>query len=119
MQALGTQLRVLVLYGEMIMEEKLYIPIGVKPEAEFFRGFGRKQLIQAAIGIVTFGIVAGVLWLATRNVIAAMITALSGCAASIMMTAKDENGLSVVDQIYCMVRFFRSQKVYLYHYGDE
>ena len=29
---------------------KLYIPLGVKPEAELFTGFGKKQLFQALIG---------------------------------------------------------------------
>lgn len=29
---------------------KLYIPLGVKPEAELFTGFGRKQLFQSLIG---------------------------------------------------------------------
>ena len=101
------------------MEEKLYIPVGVKPEAEFFRGFGRKQLIQAAIGSIGFGIIAVLLYLLTRSVTTAMITALSGIAGSIMMTAKDQNNLSVVDQVCSMIRFARSQKVYLYRYGKE
>lgn len=101
------------------MEEKLYIPTGVKAEAEFFRGFGRKQMIQAAVGTVGFGIIAGILWLITRNVTTTMITALSGCAGSIMMTAKDTSNLSVVDQVSNMIRFSRSQKVYLYRYGKE
>ena len=101
------------------MEEKLYIPVGVKPEAEFFRGFGRKQLIQAAIGSIGFGIIAVLLYLLTSSVTTAMITALSGIAGSIMMTAKDQNNLSVVDQVCSMIRFARSQKVYLYRYGKE
>ena len=101
------------------MEEKLYIPVGVKPEAEFFRGFGRKQLIQAAIGSIGFGIIAALLYLLTCSVTTVMITALSGIAGSIMMTAKDQNNLSVVDQVCSMIRFARSQKVYLYRYGKE
>ena len=101
------------------MEEKLYIPVGVKPEAEFFRGFGRKQLIQASIGSVSFGIIAVLLYLLTSSVTTAMITALSGIAGSIMMTAKDQNNLSVVDQVCSMIRFARSQKVYSYRYGKE
>lgn len=101
------------------MEEKLYIPVGVKPEAEFFRGFGRKQLIQASVGSVGFGIIAVLLRLITGSITTAMITALSGIAGSIMMTAKDQNNLSVVDQVCSMIRFARSQKVYLYHYGKE
>ena len=29
---------------------KLYIPMGVKPEAELFNGLGRKQLCQSIMG---------------------------------------------------------------------
>ena len=28
---------------------KLYIPLGVKPEAELFTGFGKKQLFQSIV----------------------------------------------------------------------
>ena len=34
---------------------KLYIPLGVKPEAELFTGFGKKQLFQALIGSLVMG----------------------------------------------------------------
>ena len=37
---------------------KLYIPLGVKPEAELFTGFGKKQLFQALIGSLAMGGVA-------------------------------------------------------------
>mgnify|MGYP000154635590 FL=1 len=37
---------------------KLYIPLGVKPEAELFTGFGKKQLFQALIGSLVMGGVA-------------------------------------------------------------
>ena len=35
---------------------KLYIPLGVKPEAELFTGFGKKQLFQALIGSLFLGV---------------------------------------------------------------
>ena len=35
---------------------KLYIPLGVKPEAELFTGFGKKQLFQALIGSLVMAI---------------------------------------------------------------
>jgi len=31
-------------------DHSLYIPLGVKPESEWFPGFGQRQLGQAAIG---------------------------------------------------------------------
>ena len=47
---------------------KLYIPLGVKPEAELFTGFGKKQLFQALIGSLAMGGVAALVWLFTANV---------------------------------------------------
>ena len=68
----------------------LYIPLGVKAEAEFFPGFGKKQLFQAAISAASFALVAFLIWVISSNVSVTMITALSGIAGSIMMTAKDQ-----------------------------
>lgn len=89
--------------------------MGVKPEAEFIRGFGKKQLLQAAVGSLFGGVLACILWFITRNVTAVMITALTVIA----MTTKDQSNLSVVDQIQNMIRFAKSQKVYPYRYGKE
>ena len=47
---------------------KLYIPLGVKPEAELFTGFGKKQLFQALIGSLVMGGAAALVWLFTANV---------------------------------------------------
>lgn len=75
---------------------KLYIPLGVKPEAELFTGFGKKQLFQSIV-----------------------ILALAGIFGSVMMTTKDQSNLSVVDQVQNLIRFLRGQKIYPYRYGDE
>ena len=45
---------------------KLYIPLGVKPEAELFTGFGKKQLFQALIGSLVMGGAAALVWLVHR-----------------------------------------------------
>lgn len=97
----------------------LYIPLGVKTEAEFFNGFGKRQMIQAAIGSAFFGLIAFIIWMVSGNVSGTVITVLAGIAGSVMMTAKDQSNLSVVDQCANMVRFMRSQKVYHYRYNFE
>jgi len=97
----------------------LYIPMGVKTEAEFFPGFGKKQMFQAAIGSLGFGLVAFIVWLSSGSVAGTVVTVLAGIAGSVMMTAKDQSNLSVVDQCANMVRFMRSQKYYPYHYYFE
>ena len=70
---------------------KLYIPLGVKPEAELF----------------------------TANVTTTVVLALAGIFGSVMMTTKDQSNLSVVDQVQNLVRFLSGQKIYPYRYGDE
>ena len=96
---------------------KLYIPLGVKPEAELFTGFGKKQLFQALIGSLVMG--AALVWLFTANVTTTVVLALTGIFGSVMMTTKDQSNLSVVDQVQNLVRFLSGQKIYPYRYGDE
>lgn len=97
----------------------LYIPLGVKSEAEIFPGFGKKQMFQAAIGSLFFGLVAFIIWLISGNVAGTVVTVLAGIAGSVMMTVKDSSNLSVVDQCSNMLRFQRGQKYYPYRYGFE
>lgn len=101
------------------MDDKLYIPMGVKPEAEFFPDFGKKQIVQAAVGSLGAGAAAFVIWLLSGSVTATVITVLAGIAGSVMMTAKDQSNLSVIDQLQNMIRFRKGQKYYLYRYDDE
>ena len=98
---------------------KLYIPLGVKPEAELFTGFGKTQLFQALIGSLAMGGVAALVWLFTANVTTTVVLALTGIFGSVMMTTKDQSNLSVVDQVQNLVRFLSGQKIYPYRYGDE
>ena len=118
------QIKDLILYyysEEVRMDEdlKLYIPLGVKPEAELFTGFGKKQLFQALIGSLVMGGVAALVWLFTANVTTTVVLALAGIFGSVMMTTKDQSNLSVVDQVQNLARFLRGQKIYPYRYGDE
>ena len=97
----------------------LYIPLGIKTEPEFFSGFGKKQMFQAAIGSLGFGLIAFLIWFTTRSVSGTVVTILAGIAGSVMMTAKDQTNLSVIDQCSNLVRFYRSQKYYPYRYNFE
>lgn len=97
----------------------LYIPMGVKTENEFFSGFGKKELLQAAVGSLFGGFVALLIFLVSGNVAYTMIGVLSGIAGSVMMTVKDQYNMSVVTQVANLIRFSRSQKIYPYVYGKE
>ena len=98
---------------------KLYIPLGVKPEAELFTDFRKKQLFQSIVGSLVMGGIAALAWLFTGNVTTTVILALAGIFGSVMMTTKDQSNLSVVDQVQNLIRFLRGQKIYPYRYGDE
>jgi hypothetical protein len=97
----------------------LYIPMGVKTEAEFFPGFGRKEFLQASAGSLIFGAVAFAVYFIGGGLANAMIALLAGIAGSVMMTVKDQYNMSVVTQLANLVRFARSQKVYPYVCGKE
>lgn len=62
---------------------KLYIPLGVKPEAELFTGFGKKQLFQSIVGSLVMGGIAALAWLFTGNVTTTVILALAGIFGSV------------------------------------
>lgn len=100
-------------------EISLYIPTGGKAQNEFFNGFGRRELLQSAVGSLLGGAVAALLWLVSGNVALTVVAALTGIFGSVMMCTKDQNNQSVVDQIGNIVRFGRSQQIYPYRMLDE
>ncbi len=100
-------------------EISLYIPTGVKTRNELFSGFGKRELLQSAVGSMMGGGVAGVLWLVAGNVALTVVAGLTGIFGSVMMCTKDQNNQSVVDQIGNIVRFGRSQQIYPYRMLDE
>ena len=100
-------------------EISLYIPTGVKAQNELFNGFGRRELLQSAVGSLFGGGVAALLWLVSGNVALTVVAALTGSFGSVMMCTKDQNNQSVVDQIGNIVRFGRSQQIYPYRMLDE
>ena len=103
----------------MQTESTLYIPMGVKTENELFNGFGKRELIQSLIGSLFGGAFAAVLWLVTQNVAMTVVCVLTGIFGSVLMTTKDINNQSVVDQTYNMIRFMKEQQIYPYRYMDE
>ncbi|MBW4085254.1 hypothetical protein [Paenibacillus sp. S150] len=103
----------------MTQEQTLYIPMGVKPEAEWFPGFGKQQLAQSILGSGLAVILSVLIWLFKGSVPFAMVTFLTGVSASVMMTTKDRHNLSVLDQVRFMMVFKRSQKRFPYRAINE
>ncbi|WP_252969490.1 hypothetical protein [Eubacterium ventriosum] len=91
----------------------LYIPSGVKTDNELFNGFGKRELMQSVIGSLFGGALAAVIWLFSRNVAFTVVMVLTAIFGSVMMCTKDQNNQSVVDQIGNMIRFAKSQQIYL------
>lgn len=99
--------------------DTLYIPMGVKTENELFSGFGKRELKQAFVGSLIGIIAAIILYVTTENVAMTMIMVLTCIFGSVIMTTRDANNLSVIDQMTNMMAFGRGQKIYPYRYKDE
>ena len=97
----------------------LYIPMGVKPEPELFTGFGKRELLQSAVGSLGSGVLAALIWAISSNVAFTVVAVLTGIFGSVMMCVKDQYNQSVVDQIGNLFRYMRSQQIYPYRYQDE
>lgn len=105
---------------EQEQRKKLYIPYNLNFDTEYFAGFGKPELKQCAVGITAFGIVAALLMLVTGNLSVLVITLMVGAAGSIMMTRKDSvTRMSVIGQIFDMISFAKSQKIYRYVYKSK
>ncbi|MFI3226505.1 MAG: hypothetical protein R3Y09_03740 [Clostridia bacterium] len=102
-----------------MQENTLYIPMGVKTENELFNGFGKRELLQSLIGSLFGGGIATIIWLISQNVAMTVVAVLTGIFGSVLMTTRDLNNQSVVDQMGDMVRFMRGQQIYPYRYKDE
>lgn len=75
------------------------IPMGVNTEVEFPPASGKGNYSRRPSVRYVFGLVVFLIWLLSRSVSGTVVTALAGIAGSVMMTAKDQSNLSVLDQI--------------------
>ncbi|MFA5576299.1 MAG: hypothetical protein WCZ27_09075 [Tissierellaceae bacterium] len=104
------------------MEDKkqnLYIPQGLKDSSEIFNGFGKKEGLRALVVFFALLLINVFIFLIKRNVSLFIIFILTSLSASIVVTQKDSNNISVYDQVKFMIRFNRSQKYYKYKYLPE
>ena len=97
----------------------LYIPDGVKSEQEIFNGFGKREFLQSVVGFLFGCCIAVAVCIASGSVAATVVAVLSGIFGSFMMCTKDQNNMSVTDQVMDLVRFSRSQQIYPYRVMDE
>ena len=98
---------------------ELYIPNGVRAENELFNGFGKREVLQSMAGSLVCGAVSAIIWLCTGYLALTVVMILSGIFGSVMMCTRDQNNLSVVDQVGNLIRFARSQQIYPYRALSE
>lgn len=98
------------------MEEKetLYIPQGLKVKPEIFEGFGKEELVKSITSIACFGFIDTIAYMIFKNTAVSVVFFLTAIAGTIMMLTKDRTNSSVVDQVWFMIRFAKSQKIYKY-----
>jgi len=97
----------------------LYIPVNIKTRFEFFDGFGVSELMPTLGATAVSGFMAFILHTFTGNTIAAILLILVSIAAAVMSLAKGDGNMSVVDQMGCVLRFMRAQRVYAYVYTER
>lgn len=97
----------------------LYIPVGIKSKPEYFDGFGKDELKQAALICVVGGILDLVFFFITKNISVSIVAIMVVIAGSVMMCTKDRTNLSAIEQMKNMLHFAKSQKEYPYVALDE
>ena len=98
---------------------KLYIPSNVKTRFEFIRGYGIHELIVTTVVVAFLIGIALIIYSFTNALLVPVLIVLLGTAAMIIITAKDNNNLSVLDMIKNMLEFAGMQKIYEYKYFDK
>lgn len=104
---------------ESMDQTKLYIPAYVKAEAEYFSGFGKKELqtsVFMGIFVIFFSVI---VWIFLADMAAVVLLIIVGGSAVIIINTKNEANLSVVSFVGLMMRYLKEQQRYRYRYLDE
>lgn len=106
------------------MEEKeskpLYMPYGLKLKKEYFRGFGKEELIVTIIAAVFFiGVDVVIYLLGNHNTGLLFFLPVIGTSIVGMLHIKGEMNTSPIDMIKQQLRFVEEQKFYPYIKMDE
>lgn len=99
--------------------ESLYIPVNIKTRMEFFDGYGAAELGKSIFVAAIALIAAFFIYSLTANTAVCVMIFLIAVAASVMAQTKDQNGLSVIDNVRFIVRFMNGQRKFDYEYTPE
>lgn len=102
------------------MENNLFIPVGMKPEKEFFQGFARREMMQSIVAGIALLLIAGITYSITENMFHVIGILLFGITSIIaVVTRSAVTNLSVLDQLWYLIRFFKEQQEYRYRKMPE
>ena len=98
----------------------LYMPSGVRLKKEYFRGYGKEELIPTIMSAFIFIILDAIIYIiGIRNIGVFFLVPICGVSAVAMMLVKGELNISPVDIIKMELSFIKSQKYYPYIAMDE
>lgn len=98
----------------------LYMPHGLKLKKEYFRGFGKEELIVTIIAAVIFLLLDAVIFILGNHSMGLMFfLPVIGTSIVGMMQIKGDLNMSPVDMIKQQIKFARDQKDYPYVKMDE
>lgn len=101
-------------------ESRLFIPQGLKPEREWYEGFGKKELVQAvygSIGVITLSLL--VYLLAGRMLYVVIMLLFGETGVLALVTRSPVTNLSAFSQIQAVVGYWKEQQHYRYRQMKE
>lgn len=101
-------------------ESRLFIPQGLKPEREWYEGFGRKELMQAVYGSIGVVILTALVYLLAGRMVYVVVMLLFGeTGVMAMVTRSPVTNLSAFSQMQAVVRYWKEQQHYSYRQMRE
>ena len=96
----------------------LYVPTQIKIKAEYFPGFGSKELTITCIATCIAIALAYLCHVFTGALLIPLFSVFGVIAFTISLVVKGSLNVSIVDQFNYLVKFRKSQKSYkyIYHY---
>ena len=98
------------------MDNKLYIPYGIKIKKDVIDGFGKKEFKQFIIGICISVAAAVIAYIISGTPFMAIPALILGVFASYISTRRQHYQQSIVGVISCILRFYKSQQIFKYKY---
>lgn len=101
-------------------EEKrpLAFPVNCPSAQDYFSGFGSKELMILLVSAGISLILMIILWNSFGQIIA-LVTSFSIISITFVLTRRNQQQESIVDQIVQIYKYYKAQKKYEYEYYDE